>query len=371
MTSKLYEGVSPRGSSIRIIFTWNDQRYFPTLKLTPTPANLKLAASIRREILKRIGAGTFDFKEFFPESKHAKLKNGLLFKEVASSWLDSRRRVLAETTIREYRTTIAAYFGSLGDRVMADISFLELNELMSRLEISNKTFHNILSVLRCIYSFGMDAGAVTVNHAIKIEFPKIADPEPDPLNIEEMSKVLDDMRQHYPEPVAIYFNLAFRIGFRPSEGIDLRWENVDWERKSLIISSAKVRGIVKLTKTECVRRVEISDESIALLKRLRGLTASEHLFIHPNTGRPYADTSCLVQNYWRPALARCGIRDRDARQTRHTCATMLLMGGARDRWAAKQLGHSIVMFQRVYSTWLDANDNRQELAKANAMFARI
>jgi len=78
-----------------------------------------------------------------------------------------------------------------------------------------------------------------------------------------------------------------------------------------------------------------------------------------------------VQKYWRPTLARCGIRDRDARQTRHTCATTLLMAGANDRWAAGQLGHSIEMFQRVYSKWLPQNDKRQELAKASAMFARM
>jgi len=366
-------GVSPRGSSIRIIFTWNGKRYFPTLKMEPTPANLEYAADLRREILRRIKVGAFNFSEFFPESPNAKKTDRSLFSDVAAAWLDSKRRNLAETTIGEYLATIGAYFsGKLGGMAMEDIGYLELDKLMCSLDVSNKTFNNILSVLRCIYAYGVDAGIVTVNHALKIGFAKIDDPTPDPLTIEEMSLVIRDMQQHYHEQIAIYFNLAFRIGFRPSEGIDLRWQNVDWQEKILRISTAKVRGVVKTTKTNKARLVELDDDSMALLKRLHQITGNaEYLLIAPVTGKPYPNTSYLVQKYWRPALARCNIRDRDARQTRHTCATMLLMGGSRDRWAAEQLGHSVEMFQKVYSKWLPKNDRRQELAKASAMFARM
>jgi len=295
------------------------------------------------------------------------------FSDIAAYWLDSRRRFLQPTTVQEYKSIINCYFEApLGQRAMADIGFFDLDQLFSKLQVSNKTFNNILSALRCIYSYAINAGAVTMNLAEKIEFAPKDEPTPDPLTIEEISTVLQDMQQHYPEPVVIYFQLAFRIGFRPSEGINLRWSNVDWDSQLLEISSAKVRRIEKSTKTNKVRYVELSDDSIELLKRLRQHSGhGEHLFLYPETGRPYPDTSYLVQKYWRPSLARCAIRDRDARQTRHTCATMLLMGGARDRWAAEQLGHSVEMFQRVYSKWLPKNDGRRELAKASAMFARI
>jgi integrase len=57
------------------------------------------------------------------------------------------------------------------------------------------------------------------------------------------------------------------------------------------------------------------------------------------------------------------VRHREAYQTRHTYATMLLMAGANPAWAAKQLGHSVQVFLKVYSKWIDGKASQIELAK--------
>ncbi len=337
---------------------------------------MNYADKMRKEILRRIELGTFEFKEFFPDSKNAqkeeKQKTALpLFSKIAESWLISKERKLAGTTLKEYRNTIDTHFlEPFGNRVMADITFLDIDQLMSGLEVSNKTFNNILSVLRGVYEYGVKAKACAENHAKQIEFTKKEETEPDPLLPEEISMVLADMSKHYEEQVEIYFGLAFMIGFRPSEGIDLRWSNIDWNKKTLKISTAKVRFIEKDTKTGKSRIVELDDECMALLTRLKKHTfmKGDYLFTYPETGRPYTDTSYLVQRYWRPSLKRCKIRDRDARQARHTCATLMLMSGCRTRWAAGQLGHSPEMFERVYSKWMPEIDKGRERAKMSAMF---
>lgn len=371
MGKSIGEGISARAASIQIRFWYNGKRHFESLPVPPTPANLKYAVTVRKEILRRIELGTFNFSEFFPDSKNAPKSDRPLFSKIAGAWLESKERKLAETTQKEYRNTIGTYFTEpFGCRVMADISFLDVDRLMSSLEVSNKTFNNILSVLRGIYIYGIKAKACTENHAAQIEFTKKEETEPDPLTKQEIAKVLKDMTEHYDEQIPIYFDLAFRIGYRPSEGIDLRWPSVDWNEKTLKISSALVRTVTKDTKNHKSRIVELNDYCIALLTRLKKHTymKGEHIFTSPVTGRPYSDTSYLVEKYWRPSLKRCKIRDRDARQTRHTCAKIMLMAGCKPAWAAVQLGHSVEVFLRDYSMWIPEDDKGTELAKMDAMF---
>jgi len=374
MVSKNWEGVYARASSIRVTFVYNGAKHFETLSLPPTPANKEYAYRVRKEILRRIELGTFTFSEFFPKSKHAAKTDRPLFSEIAESYLNSKTRKLAETTIQEYRRAINTHFTKpFGKRIMADITFREIDKLMSDLKVANGTFNNILSILRSIYKYGMKAKACSENHAAHIEYAKNDEPNPDPLNQQEIGIVLRDMSEHYDEQIAIYFDLAIRIGFRPSEGIDLRWSNVDWNKRMLLISSAKVRGFTKRTKTDKDRLVELDNHCLTQLQKLKKYTfmKGDHIFVNPVSGHVYSNTTPLVQKYWRPSLKRCGIRDRDARQTRHTCATIMLMAGCNPAWAASQLGHSVEMFLHIYSKWILGDDRGLERAKMNSMFSEI
>jgi integrase len=74
-----------------------------------------------------------------------------------------------------------------------------------------------------------------------------------------------------------------------------------------------------------------------------------------------------VQRVWRPSLRILGIRDRDARETRHTYATMALMAGVNPAYIAKQLGHANAkMVYEVYAKWIDGADKSREKNRMNA-----
>lgn len=365
------QGIIPRKSSIQIYFKYNGQYYKEALRIPPTPANLKYAETTRKEILRKIEIGTFDFKEYFPDSSNVAKTDLPTLNTVAEEWLDFKKRELTDTTLMEYRRIHKTYFmQSLGNLIFEKIRFSDISKVMSNLPGGKKTFNNNLSVLKCIYDYGIKAGYTNENQAAKFDFMKRDEPKPDPLNQEQIQMILEDMRKFYPEQVEIYFALAFRIGFRPSEGIDLRWKNIDWEEKTLLIDSAKVRSRVKKPKTNKSRVVELDDYCMALLSRLKKHTfmVGEHLFTYTPTGKPHNSTRYYVAKYWRPTLKRCGIRERDARQTRHTCASIMLMAGCKFAWAAGQLGHSVDMFLRTYSKWIPNDDGRREMGKLSGIF---
>lgn len=60
------------------------------------------------------------------------------------------------------------------------------------------------------------------------------------------------------------------------------------------------------------------------------------------------------------------MRARDARQTRHTYATLMLQAGAKPAFVSRQMGHAnSQMFFKTYSKWLDSEDDWREVAKLN------
>jgi hypothetical protein len=64
-------GIEVRGNSIRLAFTYQGRRCRETLKIPPTPANIKYAERLRQTILHEIEVGRFDYTKHFPNSPRA------------------------------------------------------------------------------------------------------------------------------------------------------------------------------------------------------------------------------------------------------------------------------------------------------------
>ncbi|HRO54222.1 MAG TPA: integrase, partial [Alicycliphilus sp.] len=109
---------------------------------------------------------------------------------------------------------------------------------------------------------------------------------------------------------------------------------------------------------------ELTSRALKVLERQRKLTqlAAGLVFVDED-GAAFTSTDDPLNAWWKPAMKLSGIRQRDARQTRHTFATMCLMAGIKPAWAARQMGHSVEMFYRVYSRWINHADKGAERRK--------
>ena len=74
---------------------------------------------------------------------------------------------------------------------------------------------------------------------------------------------------------------------------------------------------------------------------------------------------------WVTTLKRTGLQYRRPYNMRHTYATVGLMAGANPGFLAKQLGHSLEVFFRVYADWINGSDNDREMAKIEASLNQI
>ncbi len=360
-----YRGVQLHNGKLRIWFKWNGKQTFEPLYLNPTPTNWQAAARLRDEIYQKIKHGMFSYADYFPESIRAQQTHKATFGQCAEAWISCLTDRSAGT-VYGYKNMLNNYLmPHLKDKPINQIKYSDLAVLLANIDVSPKTRNNILTPIRQIFEIAYIDGLIQTNPASKLKSSKNQKAPPDPLTLDEVQLILTHLKKHYPEPICNYFELAFFGGFRPSELISLKWADIDWNQRTVRIQRAKVLREIKSTKTYKVRDVEINSRMLAALNRQKQHTfvKTEWVLLNPNTDLPFQDERSVRRWAWIPTLKKLGIRHRAAYQTRHTCATIMLMSGNNPAWAAKQLGHSIEMFFRTYSRWIDGQDKGRELSK--------
>jgi integrase len=378
-------GIEIRDAAIRIGFQYQGKRKRETLDLEATPANIKYAHRLVDEIKTKIANGTFDYAAYFPNSKTAKsLKKQdeapATFKDKCESWLKTKGR-LAPATLSQYRNALNFWQDQLGgDKSIDALTHAKVAEVVGSYPwASAKLCNNYLIPLRGVFALagreikGMD------NPLEGIENGKHQATPPDPLSVEEMHKILADLRKRYDAQVANYFEFAFLTGMRPEELIALRWDDVDWTHGTIRVERAKTfKGGIKPIKTYAVRDVDLVGRAMEVLREQKAHTFMKagrqedwengEIFGNPNTERPWHDERSQRDHFWQPCLKRVGIRMRRPYQTRHTYATTALMGGVNPAYISRQMGHkSAKMLFSVYAKWIDAADRGRERAKLEDM----
>ena len=366
-------GVEPLKSCIRVTFVWQGKRCRETLDLAPTPANIKATERLMARVFKEIELGVFDYESTFPKSSRAAGSGG--FTSYAYAWLET---VTAEkSTMQGYTAAISKIWGpAFGERQLASIRPSEVKREIAKLakRVSGKTVNNNLIPLRGVFETAVDDGLIDRSPLERIRNLSHQAPMPDPFDRDEMERILSYMRDHFDDQVWNWYEFAFGTGMRPSEQIVVQWSDIDWKRRTIRVQRARVRHVLKSTKTRSARDVDLTSRMLAVLQRqkihsfMRGADAP--VFINPVTNTPWPDVQDQRKLYFHPSLRALGIRSRDAYQTRHTYATTALMAGVNPAYISRQLGHrSAAMLFKHYSKWIDGADGGREAAKLEVLYS--
>ena len=368
-------GVELRANSIRVHFTFAGQSRKETLKregkpLAPTPANEKFARRLVATINEKVRHGVFDYAEFFPDSKTAlalrKPDKTPTLKELGATWLQTKGHELKPSTLQQYGSAVRCWCTLLGeDTLVTNLTAKVIKaKIGSHPWPSAKTFNNYLIVLRGMLELEFEGGKTPVDGVKNMRWQK---KPPDPLSIEERDKILERLRKQYDIRVYAYFLFMFYSGMRPEEAIALRWGDVDFNSRQVLVQ--RVRTFMgsewEETKTFRERLVDLVPQAMAALQVMKPFTMMKRdeetgepadIFENPNTGRAWHDERSQRDHFWKPTLRALGIRERRAYCTRHTYCTVALMGGVKPGYIAVQAGHSLKMLLEVYARWIPAND---------------
>jgi integrase len=365
-------GVEIRDKSIRIGFTLNGGFVRETLKIDPTPGNVKYAANLVVRINQRIGDGTFDYAEFFPDSPRAgKARGAHTFGEMCDLWFDTKGR-LATKTKRQYRNALGVWKEIFGAQTPIDklTHAIVASKVGKHAWSSAKLLNNYLICLRGVFKLaGRDLKID--NPTDGIENSKHQAPPPDPLSIVEMEAIMKWLGDTVDDRVWAYYEFAFMTGMRPEEIIALKWTDYDPLNATIRVERARSDGEIKPLKTYNARDVELVKRAVEAIEQMRQYTARTKegfIFMNPVTGRPWHDERSQRDHYWKPALKATGTRYRRSYCCRHTYAANSLLAGVNPTYVAKQMGHANAkMLFTVYAKWIDGADRGREKAKMEIM----
>ena len=188
-----------------------------------------------------------------------------------------------------------------------------------------------------------------------------------PFTLSEVWTFINGVRADYRN----YYLVRFFTGIRTSEIDGLTWENIDFNRREIVIKQAYVKGKIVPPKTqESYRAIQMSPWVYDALKEQQTITykRSDYVFC-AHTGEPL-DYNNVNKRVWHPTLKVLGLKKRNAYQTRHTAATLWLAAGESPEWIASQMGHSTTkMLFNTYSRYVP-NMTRQDGSAFEALVNR-
>ncbi|QLB23362.1 Arm DNA-binding domain-containing protein [Phocoenobacter skyensis] len=369
-TKQMPSGVTIRKhkttETINISFSYKGIRCREPLNIPVNQSNIKYAGRLVGEILNKIERNTFNYADYFPNSRKLKLFGKMVEGVTVIVYLDEyletcKSRKLSPSTIDGY-LKIKGQLKHFHNVAVSQLTPAMIKNWIKQQETKTKTIRNRLSFLKSALDEAVTDGVITINPVSLVTVARYKSTETDsnkkdyivdPFSPTEINAILESCKY---EQWRNLFQFAFRTGLRSSELCALRWIDIDFEDKTAHVQTAKVtKGVVKGTKTKSGNRiVELDDVAISAVKDQLSFTKdSDFVFNDPKTKKGWQNADAIRKKAWVPTLKKSEVRYRNPYQTRHTFATRHISLGANLFWLSKQMGHKgPEMLLRVYGSFL-------------------
>lgn len=292
---------------------------------TKTEADAALA-TIKTDILR----GEFNFKQ---EKK-------ILFKDFAKEYLE-----YAKANKKSWRSDqvslnrLKLFFGDLSlskitSRLIEEYKLKRINEYKQRGKTKKKikpaSVNRELACLRFIFSLAKKWKLVDENPVKEVKLFQEQKIEMKILDKIEIDLLIDKSCDHLRGIII----LALNTGMRKGEILNLRWNDVDFDKLFIFI---------KTSKSGMARKVPMNNMVIDTLKKVK--RESDYVFCNPKTKEHIKD----VKTAFKAACRRAGIIDLRFHDLRHTAATYMVTGGVDLVTVAEILGHADIKMTMRYA----------------------
>ena len=378
-------------------FTFRGQRCREYTLLPNTAANYKKLEKVLAKIETEINAGTFDYANYFPNSKalkrfaRANLEKvaptamtevfaesaekstaepkaiGPLFCEFTAQWFQEHEIEWRRSHIRSLRSTLdGRLIPHFGQKVVSSITksdILAYRATLAKVKgrgdkegLSPKRINEIIGTLCQIIDEAADRFEFTTP-TTNIKRLRVRKVDVDPFSLQDVQSILATVRADYRN----YFTVRFFTGMRTGEVHGLKWRYVDFEHRLIRVRETFVLGEDEYTKTDGSQRdIQMSQPVFDAMAKQYEVTGKLSDYVFCNLMGAPLDNKNFTDRVWYPLLRHLGMAERRPYQMRHTAATLWLAAGEAPEWIARQLGHtSTEMLFKVYSRYVP-NLTRQD-----------
>ncbi len=217
-------------------------------------------------------------------------------------------------------------YPTLGGKNIASLTKRDLLPVIKKLEernLSNATINRYLTYLKAILNWGVQNDIIPSNPFAGVKKRKEAPYKVPIVTRAELERLLEVAPEHLAWAMLVTFYTGCRPG--PSELFRLKWDDVDWEERTLTIYGSK---------TERIRKVYLNDTFFELLKEKYKNRDCEYIVSY--RGKPVGS----LKRAWKTALKKAGITKRlRLYDLRHAFATYMLAHGADLKAVSEMMGH--------------------------------
>lgn len=236
--------------------------------------------------------------------------------------------------------------GGLRDELLAGIT-------RRNTQRSTSTVNRYLAALSRVFNICVkEYGWLKENPVLLISRPKEAKGRERYLSLTEISRLLDacrDSRSQFLYPIVVF---ALATGARRGEILNLKWEDVDFDRSIAIFRQTK-NG-----ESRSVSLTPLLVDSFMKEKKIR-VILSAYIFPSQNGQKP-AD----IETAWDGAIKIANLPGLRFHDLRHTASSHLAMNGASALEIAAILGHKTLAMVKRYSH-LSTSSTAQVLTRMN------
>jgi integrase len=217
--------------------------------------------------------------------------------------------------------------GNFGDMYLTEIAPKAIAEykVMRRMEkASPKTVNNELVLMGHAYNMAIREWELAENNPVK----KVAKEKVN--NIIERWLTIDEEKallKVSPKWLQEIISFAICTGLREGEILDLKWHQIDFSRKTLLISEQKNR---------CVDTLPLNDTALSILQTKFEICPTGVQFVFINGCATRINARNLIRAF-HSVLVKAGIKNFRFHDLRHTFATRLVQNGV-DLYTVQKLG---------------------------------
>lgn len=322
-------------------------RCFEATGLKSNDKNKKIAESKDKAIRYHTKNGSFNYLSFFPHGAKSKyFFNGskMLFSEWWAQWIAEKTHKAQTIISRDYLYSnhIGPYFGAIPLGQIQEHDILVFRKVLEGKPLKASSINLIVHKYLCrSFHKAIKRGLITINPCEDIRKLKEARVDVDPLSFDELKHWLNRLEKKSPEwhDMILFWS---RTGLRVGELIALKWEDLDYFNKKVMIRRSTRRdGVDDTVKTvRSERDISLRPQVMQAIQRQEARTGLSNSYIWQFKGKKWAHSTLRTRFMFYLRLA--GLRQRSPGQMRHTFATLHIAAGEQPSYVSQTLGHSSV-----------------------------
>ena len=248
----------------------------------------------------------------------------------------------SERSFAFYRRTLKQFQALIGDITLNSITpkHVDLYKIERMKKISPVSVNIELRMLRAALYTALRWKLVEHNPFSKPQFARIPEQQPTFFTKEDFYKLVSLIKENWLRELVVF---AVLTGMRRGEIVNLRWQDVDLQRKVIHIQS----NLNFRTKQGKRRTIPLSDVAFHLLQMKHGKSVSEYVF----TLKDKKISEGWVSHKFKYYVYESRLRNDKLHfhSLRHTFASWLVQDGVSLYEVQKLLGHSNIAVTQVYS----------------------